>query len=466
MKALHNFVKNFEPHRDNKFAHTTFDAFYTFLFQPDHVTDKTAGTHIKDGMDLKRLMFHVVIALQLLYVFGTWNIGHQHFLALGEHTGLLEGFHLKVIYGLIQLLPIFVVANAVGLGIEFVYAAKNNHSVEEGYLVTGALIPLIMPPDIPLTWLTVSIVFAVILGKEAFGGTGMNIWNIALLSRVFIFFAYPTTISGDEVWVSGIEKIGTEYYASAYGWAHGLFDWIFGAVGLSTFGEGGQAVVDGWTGATPLGIAAKYGWEGVEAVYTESSIFWGTIPGSIGESSVPLIVIGMIFLIVTRIASYRVIFGGLIGFMVAALLMNAIAPPAELITDDTPGIFKFMAIHPLRQMMMGSFLFAITFMATDPVSSADTPTGKWIYGFLIAFIGLIIRVMNPAYPEGWMLSILLMNTFAPLIDHYVYQANIKRRVKRTHKMAEQRNELITRRGELEIFDENSQYEPVGNTGGQ
>ena len=415
-------------------------------------------------MDLKRLMVHVVLALQLLYVFGTWNIGHQHFVALGMHTGLLEGFLLKVVYGLIQIIPIFIVTHVVGLGIEFLYAAKNGHSVEEGYLVTGALIPLIMPPDIPLLWLSVAIVFAVILGKEAFGGTGMNIWNIALLARVFIFFAYPTTISGDEVWVSGIEKVGTEYYAASYNLAHNAFDWVFGLFGYLQFGDGGQAVVDGWTGATPLGIAAKEGWAGVEAVYTESQIFWGTIPGSIGESSVPLIVIGMIFLIVTRVASYRVIFGGIIGFLVAALMMNAIAP--ETITDDTPGIYRFMAIHPLRQMAMGSFLFAITFMATDPVSSADTPVGKWIYGFLIAFIGLIIRVMNPAYPEGWMLSILLMNTFAPLIDHYVYEANMKRRVKRTHAMAQQRDELITRRGDMHIFDEDTEYEPVGNTSGQ
>ena len=454
MKALHDFVKKFEPAKDNKLAHTTFDAFYTFLFQPDAVT--TDGTHIKDGMDLKRLMVHVVLALQLLYVFGTWNIGHQHFLALGEHTGLLEGFHLKVVYGLIQILPIFVVTHVVGLGIEFIYAARKGHSVEEGFLVSGALIPLIMPPDIPLVWLAVSIVFAVILGKEAFGGTGMNIWNVALLARVFIFFAYPTTISGDEVWVSGIEKIGTEYFAASYSWAHGMFDWIFSGVGLSQFGAGGQAVVDGWTGATPLGIAAKEGWEGVTAVYSTDAMFFGGIPGSIGEMSVPLIILGMVFLIVTKIADYRVIFGGLIGFVVCALMMNAIAPPVDALTADTPGVFKFMAIPWYYQMIMGSFLFAITFMATDPVSSADTPTGKWIYGFLIAFIGLIIRVMNPAYPEGWMLSILLMNTFAPLIDHYVYEANMKRRAKRTTLMAEQRNELITMRSEdTKIFDEAS-----------
>ncbi|MEM6771435.1 MAG: RnfABCDGE type electron transport complex subunit D, partial [Bacteroidota bacterium] len=367
------------------------------------------------------------------------------------------GFHLKIVYGLIKILPIFVVTHVVGLGIEFFYAGKKGHAIEEGFLVSGALIPLIMPPDIPLMWLAVSIIFAVILGKEAFGGTGMNIWNVALLARVFIFFAYPTTISGDEVWVAGIEKnVETLQYMSAdYGWIHGIFDSIFGGLGMSTFGAGGQAVVDGWTGATPLGIAAKEGWEGVTAVYSTDQMFWGGIPGSVGEMSVPLIVIGMIFLIVTRIADYRVIFGGLIGFVVCALLMNAISPSATEMTDATPGIFKFMAIPWYYQMIMGSFLFAITFMATDPVSSADTPTGKWIYGFLIAFIGLIIRVMNPAYPEGWMLSILLMNTFAPLIDHYVYEANIKRRAKRTAAMAKQRTELIKRRGNVEVFNEES-----------
>ncbi|MGB3799882.1 MAG: NADH:ubiquinone reductase (Na(+)-transporting) subunit B [Lewinella sp.] len=465
MKALHDFVTKFEPdHSKSPFLATTYDAFYTFLFQPPAVTK--GGVHVRDAMDLKRQMVWVVLALQLLYVFGTFNIGQQHFAALGEYTGYLEGFHLKLVYGLIQIIPIFIVTHVVGLGIEFIYAAKKGHSVEEGFLVSGALIPLIMPPDIPLWILAVSVAFAVVLGKEAFGGTGMNIWNIALLARVFIFFAYPTTISGDEVWVSGIEKVDVGLYASeAYNFVHGGFDWIFAGLGWAQFGSGGQFVVDGWTGATPLGIAAKEGWEGVSAVYDQSSIFWGTIPGSIGESSVPLILIGMAFIMFTRIADYRVIVGGLIGFIVAGLMLNAIAP-AEL-TDTTPGIFKFMAIHPLRQMIMGSFLFAIVFMATDPVSSADTPTGKWIYGFLIAFIGLIIRVLNPAYPEGWMLSILLLNTFAPLIDHYVYQANIKRRAKRTAAMAKTRDELITKRNEdVEVFTpQNAEgYRPVGNVG--
>ena len=465
MKALHDFVTKFEPdHAKQPLLHTTYDAFYTFLFQPPTVSK--GGVHVKDGMDLKRQMVQVVLALQVLYIFGTYNIGHQHFVALGQYTGLLEGLHLKLVYGLIQLIPIFVVTHVVGLGIEFIYAARKGHSVEEGFLVSGALIPLIMPPDIPLWILAVSVAFAVILGKEAFGGTGMNIWNIALLARVFIFFAYPTTISGDEVWISGIDKVDAGVYLSeSYGLAHNAFDWVFSGLGWATFGAGLQPVVDGFTGATPLGIAAKEGWEGVSAVYSESQIFFGTIPGSICESSVPLIALGMIFLMVTRIADWRIIVGGFIGFFVAAFMLNAIAP-AE-ITEDTPGIFRFMAIHPLRQLMMGSFLFAIVFMATDPVSSADSPVGKWIYGFLIAFIGLIIRVLNPAYPEGWMLSILLLNTFAPLIDHYVYQANINRRAKRTAKMAQQRNELITKRGDVEILaPSTADYRPVGSTGGQ
>ncbi len=463
---MHDFVKRFEPeHGKSPFLHTTYDAFYTFAFQPPTVTSGT-GVQVRDGMDLKRLMVHVVLALQVLYVFGTWNIGHQHFTALGQYTGLLEGFHLKVVYGLIQIIPIFVVTHVVGLGIEFFYAAKKGHSVEEGFLVSGALIPLIMPPDIPLWILALAIAFAVILGKEAFGGTGMNVLNIALLSRVFIFFAYPTTISGDEVWISGIENYGTSYIGTAYGWAHHLFDGIFGAVGLSTFGEGGRAVVDGFTGATPLGLAAKSGWAGVQAVYSTDQIFWGGIPGSIGESSFPLILGGMLFLIVTRVADYRIIVGGIIGFIVCCLLLNAIAPSAGEMTPDVPGIFQFMAIPWYYQMIMGSFLFSIVFMATDPVSAASTPTGKWIYGFMIGLVGLIIRVLNPAYPEGWMLAILFMNVFAPLIDHYVLDANIRRRAKRGARLAIVRDEVITSRGNLEVYTaqnaETTSFNPPAN----
>ncbi|MEM9991803.1 MAG: NADH:ubiquinone reductase (Na(+)-transporting) subunit B [Bacteroidota bacterium] len=418
MKPLLDFFKKIEPSKENKIAHTAYDAFFTFAFAPNETTH--SGTHIKDGMDLKRLMVHVVIALQLCYVFGTWNIGHQHFLALGEHTGLLDALHLKIFYGLTKLLPLFIVANVVGLGIEFLYAAKRGHSVEEGYLVTGALIPLIMPPDLPLWILAVAVVFAVIIGKEAFGGTGMNIWNIALLTRVFIFFAYPTTISGDEVWISGIEKsVETgAYIASEYGFVLGLADSLFGAIGLSTFGSGGASVIDGYTGATPLALAYQGGWEAVTAQYSVGDMIWGVMPGSIGETSKVFVVLGMIFLMVTRVADWRII----ISFIIGAALMG--------MTLNAWGATPFMDVPWYHQFTIGSLLFAAAFMATDPVTAASTGAGKWIYGFMIGAVGIIIRVMNPAYPEGWMLAILFMNMFAPLIDHYVLEANVSRRLRR------------------------------------
>lgn len=443
MSSFHDFVKRFEPDHSKRILHTTYDAFYTFLFQPDAVTK--GGVHVRDGMDLKRLMVHVVLALQLCYLFGTWNIGHQHFVALGQYNGLLEALHLKVIFGLIKIAPIFVVTHLVGLGIEFIYAARKGHSVEEGFLVSGALIPLIMPPDISLWVLALAVAFAVVLGKEAFGGTGMNIWNIALLARVFIFFAYPTTISGDEVWIAGLEKVDGAWMGQSYGWIYGFFDGIFGAFGWNTFGDGVRLVADGYTGATPLGLAAKGGMEAVNEYYTNSQLFWGTIPGSIGETSKPLIILGMLFLMVTRIADWRIITGGILGCIACGLMMNGMAPSE--ITADTPGIFKFMAVPWYYQLMMGSFLFAIVYMATDPVSAASTPRGKWIYGAMIGVIGLIVRVWNPAYPEGWMLAILFMNTFAPLIDHYVFQGNIKRRLKRNTDLAEAREELLQARAE-------------------
>ncbi|MEO1714316.1 MAG: NADH:ubiquinone reductase (Na(+)-transporting) subunit B, partial [Bacteroidota bacterium] len=399
-----------------KLAHTAYDAFFTFAFAPNHTTAN--GTHIKDGMDLKRTMVHVVLALQLCYVFGTYNIGHQHYVALGEYTGLLEAFHLKLFHGLIVLLPLFIVTNLVGLGIEFVYASRKGHSVEEGFLVSGALIPLIMPPDLPLWILAVSVAFAVWIGKEAFGGTGMNILNIALLARVFVFFAYPTYISGDEVWVSGIEKVDGVYQSVQYGWTHGLFDSLFEAFNWKTFGAGAVAVVDGYTGATPLSLAAKGGWGAVTETYSTGQMLWGTIPGSIGETSKPFIIVGALFLIATGIASWRVMLSMLIGAAAMSFVLN--------LWGATP----FMEVPWFYQLYMGSFFFAMAFMATDPVTASSTNTGKWVYGFMIGVVGMIVRVLNPAYPEGWMLAILFMNVFAPLIDHYVLEANINRRVKR------------------------------------
>ncbi len=413
MSKLLDFARRLEP-KKGTFLHTLYDGFFTFLYSPDEVAH--GGTHIKDGMDLKRTMLHVVIPLQLCYIFGCYNIGHQHFLALGEHAGFLDGFHLKLFFGLGKLLPIFIVTHVVGLGIEFYYAWKKGHGIEEGFLVSGALIPLIMPPDLPIWILILAVAFAVWIGKEAFGGTGMNIWNIALLARVFVFFAYPTTISGDEVWVSGLES--TAAGASVeYGWWHQLCNGLFGLFGAEPF-DMTQVVVDGYTGATPLILAFQGGWEAVTEVYTASQMWWGVIPGSIGETSKPLILLGALFLIVTGIASWRIMLSMILGAVTMALILNA--------WQATP----FMTVPWYYQFYMGSFFFAMVFMATDPVTASSTNAGKWIYGFLIGFVGMIIRVLNPAYPEGWMLAILLMNTFAPLIDHYVLQRNITKRLKR------------------------------------
>ena len=417
MEDLIKKIKGLEPDKKKSpLMHTLYDGIFTLLFTPN-TTTTGKGVHIRDRMDLKRTMIMVVLAMSLCYVFGAYNIGHQHFVALGLHKPFMEAMHLKLVFGLIQILPIFIVAHLVGLGIEFIYAAKKGHVVEEGFLVTGALIPLIMPPDIPLWILAIAVAFAVILGKEAFGGTGMNVVNIALLARVFIFFAYPTTISGDQCWVAGLEFDGASVTGEMYGWAHGFFDWIFNGLGVATFGEGGRAVTDAYTGATPLGLAAE-GWQNVTAHYSPMQMFWGTIPGSVGETSKPLIIVGALVLLATGIASWRIMLSCLLGAVTMTLVLNAWDFNAYM---DIPWYYHFY---------MGSFWFAVAFMATDPVTAASTNTGKWIYGFMIGLLGIIIRVMNEAYPEGWMLAILFMNVFAPLIDYYVVQANINRRLKR------------------------------------
>ena len=415
MKKVAEYLEKNMPGKDKPLLHTAYDAFFTFAFTPNSTTKN--GVHVRDGMDLKRLMVHVVIGLQLLYLFGTYNIGHQHFLALGEYTGFLEGLNLKLTYGLIKIIPIFVVVHLVGLGIEFWYAAKKGHSVEEGFLVTGALIPLIMPPDLPLWILALSVVFAVVIGKEAFGGTGMNVFNIALLARVFVFFAYPTTISGDQVWVAGFDQIAAGA-APTYGVIEGFFNnWIFEPLGWPVF-DATQTIVDGYTGATPLGLAFEGGWSAVTEVYSPAQMLWGTIPGSIGESSKIFIIFGLLLLLITGIASWRIIFSVFGGAAVMGIILN------------WWGATPFMEVAWYNHFLMGSLLFAAVYMATDPVTAAQTNRGKYIYGFLIGAIGLIIRVLNPAYPEGWMLAILLLNAFAPLIDHYVVEGNMKRRAKR------------------------------------
>ncbi len=406
MKFLRNQLDKIEPKvKDNKFLHTIYDGFATFLFSPNHVTHGK-GVHIRDGLDLKRTMVTVVMAMQLCLLFGMFNIGHQHFAAYGMYTGgFTDGLFTKFMYGLLQMLPIIIVAHVVGLGIEFYFAAKKGHAIEEGFLVSGMLIPLIMPPDVPLWMVALATAFAVIIGKEAFGGTGMNILNIALLARMFVFIAYPTEISGDACWVS---------------YDYNILHQLFG-MGSLTAGNAAQ-VVDTFSGATPLALAAKGGWSNVLSQYSVSDMLWGNMGGSIGEMCKPAVILGAIILVVTGIASWQIMVSMIIGALVMGAILNGVAPSSD----------SFLAVPFTHHLLMGSFFFAMAFMATDPVTAAQTTMGKFIYGFMIGVIGIIVRVLNPAYPEGWMLAILFMNVFAPTIDHYVYQANIKRRLARNH----------------------------------
>lgn len=415
MKKLLNFIKSKEP-KKGTLGHTLYDGFFTFLYAPNEVTG-SKGVHIRDRMDLKRTMVTVVLALQFCYLLGTYNIGHQHFVALGMYESFFEGFHLKIAFGLTKILPLFIWTHVVGLGIEFYFAWKKGHAIEEGFLVSGALIPLIMPPDLPIWILCLAVGFAVFLGKEAFGGTGMNIWNVALLARAFVFFAYPTTISGDQVWIAGFDQI-LPGAATDYGWWQtSFFNTIFGWFDWAQF-DSTAVIVDGFTGATPLSLAYEGGWSAVTDIYSSSQMLWGALPGSVGETSKPLIILGAIILLASKIGSWRIMFSGLVGAVVMSLIFNAW------------GATPFMEVPWYNQFLMGSFWFAIVFMATDPVTATATNYGKFIYGFLIGMIGMIIRIINPAYPEGWMLAILLLNTFAPLIDHYVVLGNIKKRLKR------------------------------------
>jgi len=381
MKALRSYLDKIKPQFEEggKFEklHSTFDAFETFLFVPNKTT--SSGSHIRDAIDMKRTMSVVLLALFPALLFGIWNTGYQHFLSLGQQATLLQCFG----YGLVKVLPIIVVAYASGLAVEFIFAQYRKHEVNEGYLVSGMLIPLVMPVDIPLWMVAVASIFAVVLGKEAFGGTGMNVFNPALLARAFIFFAYPAQITGDYIWTAGLTK--------------------------------GEGVVDGFSGATPLARAAA---GAIDKIPSIQELFFGAIPGSIGETSKLAILIGAAILIISGIGSWRIMVSGILGGVVMTLIFNAV------------GANPYMTIDPLTQVLMGSFLFGIVFMATDPVTAAQTNRGKWIYGFLAGFFAIMVRVFNPAYPEGTMLAILLMNTFAPLIDHFVIESNIKRRLKR------------------------------------
>ena len=366
--GLRNYIDKIKPNfeQGGKLAkfHSTFEAFETFLYTPNRVT--SSGAHIRDAADMKRNMIYVLIALIPCFLFGTWNIGYQHFLSLGEDVT----FWQIVGYGLLKIIPLYLVSYIVGLTIEFTFAEIRHEEVNEGYFVTGFLIPLIMPVEVPLWMLALAVAFAVIIGKEVFGGSGMNVVNPALLARAFLFFAYPSKMTGDSVWIA--EK------------------------------------ADAYSGATPLGTIFNGGT--VNDLPSLMDMFVGTIPGSVGETSKIAILIGALFLIFNGIVSLRIIIATFIG----AISMS-------LIISDVPFYYH---------LMMGGFMFGTFFMATDPVTAAQTNIGKWIYGFLIGAIAILIRVANPGYPEGMMLAILLMNVFAPLIDWCVVAFNIRKRKKR------------------------------------
>ena len=393
MKALLNLVEKIKPtfSKGGKlgFLHSTFDAFETFLFVPNTVTK--SGSHIRDCVDLKRVMTVVIVALLPALAFGIWNVGEQHSIAFGLDMTFIE----KVWFGFLKVLPLIIVSYVVGLGIEFISAQLRGHEVNEGFLVSGMLIPLVMPVDVPLWILALAVAFAVIIGKEVFGGTGMNIWNPALIARAFVFFAYPSQISGDTIWVEG----------------------------LNAAKANAMQVVDGFTGATPLGQAANGIVEFTTTTGEPLSLmqaFIGNMPGSIGETSTIAILIGAVILIWTGVASWKIMVSCVAGALATGFLVNGFAEPGT-----------FAAVPAYWHLVLGGFAFGAVFMATDPVTSAQTEKGKWIYGFLVGALAVIIRLFNPGYPEGMMLAILLMNTFAPLIDYYVVEGNIKKRMKRS-----------------------------------
>ena len=378
MKALRNYLNKIKPsfEKDGKLHafHSLFDGFETFLFVPN--TTAKQGVHIHDAIDSKRIMSLVVLALMPALLFGMYNLGYQNALAAGaiETTGFWEMFF----FGFLAVLPKILVSYIVGLGIEFAWAQWKGEEIQEGFLVSGILIPMIIPVECPLWILAIAVAFAVIIGKEIFGGTGMNIFNPALLCRAFLFFAYPVKMSGDKVWVAQ--------------------DSIFGL---------GHTLPDGFTGATPLAHLDTYAFN-MDAVT-------GFIPGSIGETSVIAIAIGALLLLVTRIASWKTMLSVFVGGAVMGLVFEK--------SGMTP-------IHWYEHLALGGFCFGAVFMATDPVTSCRTECGKWVYGLLIGVMAIIIRVMNPGYPEGMMLAILLMNMFAPTIDHFVVERNIAKRMKR------------------------------------
>ena len=403
MKIMQNILNSIKPHfEEGGKLHTlypAYDAFETFLFVPNHTTQ--SGTHIKDSVDLKRTMVIVIIALLPCLFFGMWNTGYQYHSQL---TSDMEGYQSiysifdHFLFGFWKVLPLIIVSYVVGLSVEFAFAVQRKHQVNEGYLVTGMLIPLTMPVDVPLWMLALSVIFAVVIGKEVFGGTGMNILNPALTARAFIFFAYPTKMSGDKVWVHGADRI----------------DAITGETAL------GQLATLTNVDPSNSEIINNYSLFSSDGIYSLYNSFIGTIPGSIGETSVIAILIGAFILVFTGVGSFRIMVSMFFGGLSMAYIFNIVGLENNL----------FMSLPAIHQLFIGSFLFGMVFMATDPVSAAQTNTGKIIYGFLCGVLSILIRVFNPAYPEGVMVAILFMNVMAPLIDHYVVEANIKKRLKR------------------------------------
>ncbi len=388
-KAKHNFEKGGKWEK----YYYVFEAFDTFAFVPN-TTTPPKGAQIRDAVDMKRLMMTVIIAMVPCLIFGMFNIGYQHFLALGQQASVVEMFWI----GAVQVVPIIIVSYASGLGVEFIFATFRRHPVNEGFLVSGMLIPLVMPPDVPLWQVAIATIFAVLIGKEAFGGTGMNVLNVALTARAFLYFAYPVDMAG-EVWTYLPEAAKT---------------------------------VEGYSGATPLAIAANsittgenvvtalnnfgHGW--ADNIFSFGNMFLGLIPGSIGETSTLMCLIGAFILIFTGVGSWKIIVSVFAGAFGMGLFLNLV------------GGNPFVELPAHYHLVMGGLAFGAVFMATDPVTAAQTERGKWYYGALIGIMTVLVRVFNPAYPEGIMLAILLMNVFAPLIDYFVVSANKKRRLKR------------------------------------
>ncbi|GAA4238460.1 NADH:ubiquinone reductase (Na(+)-transporting) subunit B [Postechiella marina] len=397
---LHNLK---EKYKGTKMA-PAFNAIHTFLYLPNETTHN--GTHIKAADDLKRTMNTVIMAMVPCLIFGMFNAGYQHNVAFGNISALSgEGFFSASFWtldnfgiGFWKIIPLVIVSYVVGLAIEILFAIIKKHEVEEGYLVTGMLVPLIVPIDIPLWMLAVAVAFGVVIGKEVFGGTGMNILNPALTIRAFLFFAYPTWMSGDKVWVEG-------------------------AVEQDQLIAAGQNL-DAISGETVLGSLAQ----GKAAGYEIMDMFLGFIPGSVGETSTLLILLAGLFLIFAKIGSWRIMLSSVIGALVMGLIFNAVVDSGWI--TETSKFYGLMNTTFWHHLLIGGFAFGTVFMATDPVTASQTNKGKWIYGFLIGFLSIMIRVFNPAYPEGVMLAILLMNVFAPTIDHYVVQGNVKQRMKR------------------------------------